>query len=101
MKMNRNVGLALLLIFFGALILFGRLGMHHGGPHIMSFLFPIALLGLGWLGLRNGRTIIGLILVAIGGITLFAKLSGLIAIALAIGLIIYGISLLKKRPNVY
>jgi hypothetical protein len=101
MKMNRHTGLALLLILFGALILFGRLGMHHGGPHIMSFLFPIALVGLGWLGIKNGRSMIGWILVIIGTLALLSKLSGLIAIVLAIGLIIYGVSLLKAKRSSY
>lgn len=99
--MNRHTGLALLFILFGALILFGRLGMHHGGPHLMSFLFPIALVALGWLGIKNGRSMIGWVLLAIGTLALLAKLSGLIAIVLAVGFIIYGVSLLKRNRSSY
>ncbi|MCR8633242.1 MULTISPECIES: LiaF transmembrane domain-containing protein [Paenibacillus] len=99
MKMNRHIGLALLLILLGALILLNKFGVHTG--HLMGYLFPVAMIGLGWLGLKNGKSFIGFILIAIGGLTLMAKLSGLIAIALAIGLIIYGFSLLKKKSNVY
>lgn len=99
MKMNRHNGLALLLILLGGLILLNKFGVHTG--HVMGFLFPAAMLGLGWLGLKNGKSFIGLVLMAIGGLILMVKLSGLIAIALAIGLIIYGVSLLKKRSSVY
>ncbi|TDF91858.1 LiaF transmembrane domain-containing protein [Paenibacillus piri] len=99
MRMNRHSGLALLLILFGALILFNKFGFHTG--HLMSYLFPVAMIGLGWLGVKNGKSLIGFVLLAIGGLILLAKLSGLIAIAFAIGLIIYGISLLKKKPSVY
>ncbi|NOU93883.1 hypothetical protein GC093_11690 [Paenibacillus sp. LMG 31456] len=99
MKMNRHIGLALLLILLGALILLNKFGVHTG--HLMGYLFPVAMIGLGWLGLKNGKSFIGFILIAIGGLTLMVKLSGLIAIVLAIGLIIYGFSLLKKKSNVY
>jgi lia operon protein LiaI len=99
MRLNRHSGLALLLIMFGALILLNKFGIHTG--HLMSYLFPVAMIGLGWLGLKNGKTFIGFVLMAIGGLILLAKLSGLIAVAIAIGLIIYGFSLLKKKPSIY
>ncbi|GLI10575.1 hypothetical protein YDYSG_66090 [Paenibacillus tyrfis] len=96
MKMNRHTGLAFLLIFFGALILSNKLGFHLG-HHIMSFLFPAAMVGLGFVGLRNGKTIIGWGLIIFGGLFLFGKLTGLFAILIAIGLICYGISLLRNK----
>ena len=65
MKMNRHSGLALLLIFFGALILLNKFGFHTG--HVASFLFPVALIGFGWLGLKNGKSFIGIVLMASGG----------------------------------
>ncbi|MDF2959987.1 MAG: hypothetical protein K0S39_1722 [Paenibacillus sp.] len=99
MKMNRHSGLALLLILLGALILLNKFGVHTG--HVVGYLFPVAMMGLGWLGLKNGKTFIGFALLAIGGLILMVKLSGLIAIAVAIGLIIYGFSLLKKKSSVY
>lgn len=67
----------------------------------MSFLFPIALVALGWLGIKNGRSMIGWVLLAIGTLALLAKLSGLIAIVLAVGFIIYGVSLLKRNRSSY
>jgi hypothetical protein len=99
MKMNRHSGLALLLIFFGALILFNKFGFHTG--HLMSYLFPLVMIGLGWLGIKNGRSFIGLILIAVGALILLVKLSGVIAILVAIGLIAYGISTLRRKPRAY
>ncbi|MCU6790697.1 MULTISPECIES: hypothetical protein [Paenibacillus] len=99
MRLNRNSGLALALIAFGVMILLSKMGLHMG--HIMSYLFPVALIGLGYLGLRNDRTIIGLILIAIGSLVLIVKLSGVIAIIVAIGLIVYGISSLKRKSRAY
>jgi hypothetical protein len=99
MKMNRHTGLALLLILIGGFILLNKFGVHTG--HLMGYLFPAAMIGLGWLGVKNGKSFIGFVLIAIGGLTLMVKLSGLIAIVLAIGLILYGVSLLTKKSRVY
>ncbi|MCZ8513642.1 hypothetical protein O9H85_14590 [Paenibacillus filicis] len=98
MRMNRKTGLAALLIFFGIMILCSKIGgFHHIGHSLIGFLFPLAMVGLGYLGIKNGRSTIGWILVVIGGLILFGKLSGLIAIAVAVGLIVYGFSLFRNR----
>ncbi|PZE21192.1 LiaF transmembrane domain-containing protein [Paenibacillus xerothermodurans] len=99
MRLNRQSGFALLLIMLGALILLNKFGVHTG--YIMNYLFPVALIGLGWVGVKNGKSFFGLIFMAIGGLILLAKLSGLIAIAFAIGLIIYGCCMLTKKSSVY
>jgi hypothetical protein len=99
MKLNRHSGLALLLIFVGAMILLNKFGVHTG--HLMGYLFPIAMIALGWLGIKNGRSIIGLVLIGIGSLVLLVKLSGVIAILVAIGLIVYGISTLKNKSRAY
>ncbi|NHN34578.1 LiaF transmembrane domain-containing protein [Paenibacillus agricola] len=99
MRLNRNSGLALLLIAVGSLILLNKMGMHTG--HLIGYLFPVAMIGLGWLGIKNDRTIIGLILIAIGSLVLIVKLSGLIAILVAIGLIVCGISSLRRKSRAY
>jgi hypothetical protein len=99
MRLNRQSGLALLLILFGAVILMNKFGMHTG--HLMGYLFPVVMIGLGWLGVKNGKSFFGLIFIAIGSLILLVKLSWLIAIAFAIGLIIYGFSILKKKPSAY
>jgi hypothetical protein len=97
MRLNKHTGIALLMIFFGALILLNKLGFHHLGGQFLSYLFPIAMIGFGFLGLRNGKTIIGLILIGFGGLALLGKLSGLIGLLLAGGLIWYGVSLIRKK----
>jgi lia operon protein LiaI len=98
MKLNRHSGMALLLIFFGSLILLTKIGHHPG--QIMGWVLPIAMLGLGWLGVNNGRKKIGLVLMGIGGLILLVKMSGLFAVLIAIGLILYGISMLRNRSAV-
>ncbi|WP_248929719.1 LiaF transmembrane domain-containing protein [Paenibacillus hamazuiensis] len=99
MKLNRNVGLAALLIFFGSLILLHKTGIHMG--HLMGYLIPIAMMGLGYLGFVNGKKVIGLIIGGLGALILLGKLSWLIGIAIAIGLIAYGVSLLKRNSQSY
>lgn len=100
MSMNKRTGLAVLLIFFGSLILLNKLGFHVG-HHVMGILFPAAMVGLGFVGVKNGKSIIGWILIGIGGLILLGKLSGLIGLLLAVGLIGYGVSLLRKKNSVY
>ncbi|WP_426451512.1 LiaF transmembrane domain-containing protein [Paenibacillus sp. S-38] len=96
MRMNRHTGLALLFIGFGAMILASKTGLHIG-HHVMSFLFPAALVGLGFVGMKNGRTFIGAALILIGGGVLLGKMSGVFAILIAVGLIWYGFSLLRGK----
>lgn len=96
MKMNKQVGLALLLITFGTLILLSKMGFHIG-HHLMGFLFPAAMVGLGFLGLKNGKSIIGWILIVFGGMILLGKMSGWIGILIAGGLIWYGVSMLRGK----
>jgi hypothetical protein len=98
MKLNSKSGLAILLIACGALILLGKIGFGLG--HLMSFLFPIALLGLGYYGIRNGSKFFGWAIFVVGLFALIGKFSGLFAIIFAAGLIIFGISILKKKRSV-
>jgi lia operon protein LiaI len=95
MKWNGKSGFALILIACGALILMGRLGWAFG--HLMSFIIPVAMIVLGYLGLSNGKKFLGLILMVIGTIILLGKLSGLIGIVIAVAMIGYGISMIKKK----
>lgn len=103
MRLNQKTGIAVLLIFLGAVILLNKLtgisGFHHLGHQIVSFLFPLAMVGLGFLGLHNGRNLIGWILIVIGGVILLGKLSGVIMIAIAAGLIFYGVKLFRSRST--
>jgi hypothetical protein len=91
--MDRSKGLALVLITAGILICLHQFGSH---IHFMGFLFPAAMLGLGYVGIKNGKKI-GWFFAGLGGLILTIKLSGFIAIAFAVCLVVYGIHLLKKR----
>lgn len=98
MRINGKSGFALFLIACGGLILLGRFGgLFHG---LFGLLFPFLLLGLGYLGIKNGRSLIGWTLIAIGFLVLLPKLTWLIGLLIAVGFIIYGFSLLTKRSEV-
>lgn len=97
MKLNGKSGFALFLIGCGALILLSKTGLILHG--LLGLLFPLALIALGFIGIRNGRSFIGWALLIIGCISLLFKLSGLLALFIAIGFIVYGISLLRNTSN--
>jgi lia operon protein LiaI len=99
MKWNRNVWLAVLLIGIGVLILLGRLGLPVG--NVTEIIIPLAMVGLGWYGIKHGRSTIGWIVLIIGLIALLGALSGLLALIFPIVLILIGWSLLKNRTKVY
>lgn len=95
--MKRSIGFPLILITFGVLIIMNIFGFHMGP--LMSYIVPIAMIGLGYLGIRNGSKF-GWIIAALGAVILLGKLAGWLIIILAIGLIVYGLSLLTRRPRV-
>lgn len=99
MRMDGKKGLAILLMALGVLMLLSKTGIIFGNlfSSIMGILFPLAIVFLGYLGIKNGRGFIGWILIVIGGLILFVKLSWLIGLIIAIGLIAYGWSMLGKR----
>ncbi|RKN65489.1 LiaF transmembrane domain-containing protein [Paenibacillus ginsengarvi] len=97
MKLNGKSGLAILLIGCGALILLGKIGLGLG--FLMSYLFPIALLGLGYYGIRNGSKFFGWVIFVVGLIALLGKFSTLFAIIFAVGLIYFGFTILKKKQS--
>jgi lia operon protein LiaI len=95
MSLNKTSGLALLLILIGGLVLFNRLGIH---VHIMGYLVPLAIAGLGYVGIRNGKKI-GWFFAILGIVILAAKLSWLISIVFAVLLIGFGVSMIKRQTN--
>lgn len=97
MRMNGKTGFALLLIAFGALLLLDKLGLGLGW--IMGYIIPIGLVGLGYIGIKNGSKFFGWVIFIIGLIALLGKFAGLIGFLVAAGLIVYGVSLLKKDNN--
>ncbi|MDD9271164.1 hypothetical protein ACFPES_29440 [Paenibacillus sp. GCM10023248] len=90
--MNRSKSWALILITVGLLICMHQLGMH---VHLMGLIVPAAMVGLGYVGIRNDKKI-GWVIFGIGALILMTKLSGLLAVALAVGLIYYGCRMWKK-----
>jgi hypothetical protein len=101
MSLNRHTGFALLLIIFGGLILLNKVGIHTGYlmGFMMSWIVPIAMVALGYIGIKNGSKIAWVIAI-LGLLILLGKMSGLFVILIAVVLIGCGVSLLKKSPNV-
>lgn len=101
MRWDGKKTFALILIALGVLILLNKLGFVFGPVFgsMMGYLFPVAIVFLGYLGVKNGRGFIGWTLMLIGGLILFVKLSWIIGLLLAIGLIIYGWSVLSRRTT--
>ena len=95
--MNKNRTLAIILISLGLLIIADKIGYVFGYRlgHLWSFLFPALMLILGYVGMRNGKWFIGLILFGFGLLGVLAKLSGLFIPLIAIALIWFGVSKFK------
>jgi lia operon protein LiaI len=94
MELNRKSGFAIFLIGCGALMVLDKIGFGFG--HLFSLIIPLAMLIFGYIGFQGGKKIFGSILMVLGAIILFGKLSGLLGLILAIVLIGFGISMLKK-----
>ncbi|MCI3920059.1 hypothetical protein MO973_07405 [Paenibacillus sp. TRM 82003] len=95
MKWNRNTGLAVLLMAAGGMILLSMLGVHFG--HVFEWLFPLAMVGLGYYGVRHGRSTIGWIVLSIGLLILVGQMWGFLAFLVPVALIWFGWSLLRRR----
>lgn len=99
MKRNSGSGFAILLIGCGALILLDKLGFGLG--HLMGYIIPLAMVLLGWVGVQRGSKFFGWLLMIVGAIILFGKFSSLIGFLIAVGMIVYGVSMLRKRASHY
>jgi lia operon protein LiaI len=99
MQINKKSGLALVLIALGVLTLLNGFGFIGGS--IMGILIPLAIMVLGYIGIRHGKSLLGWSLFIIGFIILLGKFSGLIGLIISLGLIFYGLSLFKKSKNAY
>lgn len=94
MKLNGKSGFAILLIALGAMLLLGKFG---GLGWLMGYIVPFAMVGLGYVGIRNGSKFFGWLIFIIGVIALFGKFAGVLGFLIAAGFIVYGISLLRKN----
>ncbi|CAI6083494.1 hypothetical protein PAECIP112173_03933 [Paenibacillus sp. JJ-100] len=97
MRMNKGNGWAIVLIAIGVLLLFGKLTPLLG--HLMGYLIPILMIALGYYGVKRGNVMLGWIVLIIGIVSLLGKLAWLIGPIIAIGLIIWGISMLSNNRN--
>ncbi|MCM3134785.1 hypothetical protein M3629_18490 [Paenibacillus polysaccharolyticus] len=97
MRMNKGNGLAIVLIVLGALMLFGKLTPLFG--HLMGYLIPVLMIALGYYGIKRGNVTLGWIVLIIGIVSLMGKLAWMIGPIIAIGLIIFGISMLSNNRN--
>ena len=91
--MNSKSALGALLVVLGGIVVLKFIGINLGW--IISLLMPFILIGLGVLGLKNDKKIIGGILIVVGAIMLLGKLAGIFTLLLAIGLIVWGVSVFK------
>ena len=92
MKWNRQTGLAAALIAIGVMILLHRLGLD-----VFGWIVPLAMIGLGYYGIRIGRSTIGWVVLLVGALALLCNLWGLIAFLAPIALIAFGWMMLKRR----
>jgi lia operon protein LiaI len=95
MKMNGNTGFALLLIACGALIVLGKFGLGFGP--LMGYLIPAAMVMLGWYSVKRGSKFIGWAILILGLLILMAKFSTLLGLIVAVGMIGYGVTMLKRN----
>ncbi|XEC95596.1 hypothetical protein AB6A23_03215 [Paenibacillus tarimensis] len=95
--MNGRTALGVLLTVIGVWIVLHLLGVSLGP--VIGFLFPLILIGIGVIGLKNKNKLIGGVFVAVGTILLLIKLSGLIFFLLAIALVVWGIMMLTRKKN--
>lgn len=97
MRLNKGNGWAIVLIALGALLLLGKLTPLLG--HLMGYLIPVLMIALGYYGVKRGKVMLGWIVLIIGIISLMGKLAWLIGPIIAIGLIIFGISMLSNNRS--
>jgi hypothetical protein len=96
-QLRSGNGLALLLIGLGALIILGKLGLGLG--FLFGLLIPVLIILLGLMAWRNGNRMVGGILTVVGGFMLLGKLSFLFVWVAAIGLILFGLSMIRNRKS--
>lgn len=89
--------LAIVLIVLGGFLLLSKMGFLLGG--LLGYLLPFALIALGYYGVKAGNKFFGWLFIIIGAFSLIGKFSWLFGIIIAVGLIIWGVSLLSGNRN--
>jgi hypothetical protein len=96
-RLSGKTGFALLLIGCGILIVLSFFGF--GLDSLVGLMIPAAMAVLGYIGIKNGKPIIGWILLIVGIVGLIGQLSGLIGFLVALGFIVCGLSMLKRHNH--
>ena len=96
--MNGKSALGALLVIAGSLMVMKFIGINLGW--IISLLMPFILIGLGVVGVKNNSKVIGGILIVVGAFMLLGKLAGIITLLLAVGIILWGVSMFKHRKHI-
>ncbi|MCQ6559220.1 LiaF transmembrane domain-containing protein [Paenibacillus mendelii] len=96
--MNGKSALGAILVVLGGLMVLKFLGISLGW--IIGLLMPFILIGLGVVGLKNNSKLIGGILIVIGAFMLLPKVAGLVTLLVAIGVIVWGVSMFKREKRV-
>jgi len=99
--MNNKSVLSILLIIAGGWILLKLLGVTLGPivGFLFSLLLPLILIGLGFVGMKNGKTLIGGIMLAVGALMLLGKVLHALFPLLVIGLIVWGVYMLVRKDG--
>lgn len=93
MNRSSNPVMAILLIACGVIILLSLFGWEG----LMSWLIPLAMVGLGIYGIRSGRSTAGWIVFVLGLVFLLGKMWGIFALIVSIAFIWIGWSLLSRK----
>lgn len=97
MKTKGSTGFAILLIACGALIVLGKLGMGSGA--LMGYLIPAAMAAFGWYSVKRGSKFVGWAFLILGVLILLSKLTWLIGLIIALAMIGYGVTMLKRNRS--
>ncbi|GAB7388295.1 hypothetical protein BSNK01_21320 [Bacillaceae bacterium] len=98
MYINKKSAFGLFLICAGAIILLSSLGFDFWGG-LMGYLLPILISALGYYGIKKGNRFFGWILFAIGVMMLLGKMTWIVGVLIAIGMMAYGISIWKRQHS--
>lgn len=87
--------LAIVLIVLGGLFLLSKMDFLLGG--LLGYLVPIALVGLGYYGIRAGNKLLGWTFIIAGAISLIGKFAWLFGIIIGALLILWGVAMLVGK----
>jgi len=93
--MNGKSALGAFLVVVGGLMVLKFIGINLGW--IIGLLMPFILIGLGVVGVKNNSKTIGYILIVVGAFMLLPKIAGFLTLLVAIGVILWGVSMFKQR----